>query len=51
MGLDKPVTVTEIVVLMDNKYSTQKISAMLAQMQKEETVVKTVEGKKSLFSV
>lgn len=50
--LAKPVTVTELVVAMDNKYSNQKVSAMLKQMYEiDKTVDKATEGKKSLFSV
>ena len=49
--LGKGVTVTELTVAMDNKYSNQKLSAMLKQMYEvDKTVDKSTEGKKSYFS-
>lgn len=48
--LAKPVTVTELVVAMDNQYTNQKLSAMLKQMIVEGTVARSTEGKKSYFS-
>lgn len=52
--MDKPVTISEFCERTSHpvgKLSNQKLSALLNQMVKAETVVKTVEKKKSYFAV
>ena len=51
--IDKPATITEIQNYSTElaAYTNQKISALLTQMKKEGTVVKTIEKKKSYFSL
>ena len=52
--MDKPVTISEFQSLSTAEVATlsnQKLSALLNQMVKAETVVKTVEKKKSYFAV
>ena len=52
--MDKPVTISEFQSLSTAEVATlsnQKLSALLNQMAKAETVVKTVEKKKSYFAV
>ena len=52
--MDKPVTISEFCERTSRpvgKLSNQKLSALLNQMAKAETVVKTVEKKKSYFAV
>ena len=51
--IDKPVTISEMQAFSADlaKYTNQKLSALLTQMKAEGTVVKTVEKKKSYFSV
>ena len=52
--MDKPVTISEFQSLSTAEVATlsnQKLSALLNQMAKTETVVKTVEKKKSYFAV
>ena len=52
--MDKPVTISEFCEKTSHpvgKLSNQKLSALLNQMVKAETVVKTVEKKKSYFAV
>ena len=53
--IGKPVTVSEFMSLtrfnLENEFSNQKVSAMLNQLAKANEVVKTVDKKKSYFSV
>ena len=51
--IDKPVTISEMQAFSADLavYTNQKLSALLTQMKAEGTVVKTVEKKKSYFSV
>ena len=52
--MDKPVTISEFCERTSHpvgKLSNQKLSALLNQMVKAETVIKTVEKKKSYFAV
>ena len=52
--MDKPVTISEFCEKTSHpvgKLSNQKLSALLNQMVKAETVIKTVEKKKSYFAV
>ena len=51
--IDKPVTISEMKTFSADLavYTNQKLSALLTQMKSEGTVVKTVEKKKSYFSV
>ena len=51
--IDKPVTISEMQAFSADLavYTNQKLSALLTQMKSEGTVVKTVEKKKSYFSV
>ena len=51
--IDKPVTISELQAFSTDLavYTNQKLSALLTQMKAEGTVVKTVEKKKSYFSV
>ena len=51
--IDKPVTISELQAFSADLavYTNQKLSALLTQMKAEGTVVKTVEKKKSYFSV
>lgn len=52
--MDKPVTISEFceqTAYPVGKLSNQKLSALLNQMVKAETVVKTVEKKKSYFAI
>ena len=54
--IGKPVTVSEFMSLtrfnLENEFSNQKVSAMLNQLVRDnENVVKTVDKKKSYFSV
>lgn len=48
-----PLTVTELIATNDSLrgYTNQKISALLGQLVKEQRVAKTIEKKKSFFSV
>lgn len=48
---DEAVTVKEILPLMDDDYTSQKISALLRQLVTSGKVVKTVEKKVSRFSL
>lgn len=43
-------TVSELVVMLGNQYSGPKITAMLRKMVEADTVTKTVDGKKSMYS-
>ena len=45
------LTVSEILALMENEYTNQKISALLRQLVASEKVVKTVEKKVSRFAL
>ena len=52
--MDKPVTISQFCERTSHpvgKLTNQKLSALLNQMVKAETVVKTVEKKKSYFAV
>ena len=51
--IDKPVTISEMQAFSADLavYTNQKLSALLTQMKAEGTVIKTVEKKKSYFSV
>ena len=51
--IDKPVTISEMQAFSADLavYTNQKLSALLTQMKSEGNVVKTVEKKKSYFSV
>ena len=51
--IDKPVTISEMQTFSADlaKYTNQKLSALLTQMKADGTVIKTVEKKKSYFSV
>ena len=51
--IDKPVTISEMQTFSADlaKYTNQKLSALLTQMKAVGTVIKTVEKKKSYFSV
>ena len=51
--IDKPVTISEMQTFSANlaKYTNQKLSALLTQMKADGTVIRTVEKKKSYFSV
>lgn len=50
---DKAVTVTDLIASSETLggYTNQKISALLRKLVNEKVVVKTVEGKKSYFSL
>lgn len=54
-NIGKPVTVSEFMALtrfnLENEFTNQKVSAMLNQLVKAEKIVKTVDKKKSYFSV
>lgn len=54
-NIGKPVTVSEFMALTkfnaENEFTNQKVSAMLNQLVKAEKIVKTVDKKKSYFSV
>lgn len=54
-NIGKPVTVSEFMSLtsfnLENEFSNQKVSAMLNQLVKAHEVAKTVDKKKSYFSV
>lgn len=49
----KAVTVTELIASADALagYTNQKVSALLRKLVDEKVVVKTIEGKKALFSL
>ena len=49
----KPVTITELQELNDemSNYSNQKLSALLKQLVENNQVVKTIDKKKSYFSI
>ena len=49
-SLDTPVTATEIKDELDSSLAVQRVSALLSQMVKAETVVKTYSGKTALFA-
>ena len=53
--LDKPVTITEFQSMtrftVDNGFSNQKLSALFNQLVKAEKLTKTVDKKKSYFSL
>ena len=48
---DEPMTVKEIMAVVDGDYSSQKLSALLRQLVAAEKVVKTVEKKVSRFAL
>ena len=48
---DEPMTVKEIMAVIDGDYSSQKLSALLRQLVAAEKVVKTVEKKVSRFAL
>ena len=50
---EKPVTVTELIAGGEGLegYTNQKISALLRKMVERGQVVKTIEGKKAMFSI
>ena len=48
---DEPVTVKEILAIMDGDYTSQKISALLRQLVNAEKVEKTIEKKVSRFAL
>lgn len=48
---DEPMTVKEIMAVIDGDYSSQKLSALLRQLVSAEKVVKTVEKKVSRFAL
>ena len=49
VGLDKAMTVTELMAIDGFDFSNQKLSALLKKLVDGGRVAKTVEGKKSLF--
>ncbi|MBR6552100.1 MAG: hypothetical protein IKT89_04580 [Clostridia bacterium] len=49
VGLDKAMTVTELMTVEGLDFSNQKLSALLKKLVEGGRVAKTVEGKKSLF--
>lgn len=49
VGLDKAMTVTELMAIDGLDFSNQKLSALLKKLVEGGRVAKTVEGKKSLF--
>lgn len=48
---DAPMTVGEIVKVIDGEYSSAKITSLLTQMKNSETVVRTMEKKVALYSL
>jgi hypothetical protein len=50
---DKPVTVTELIAGGEGleNLTNQKVSALLRKMREDGRVIKTIEGKKALFSL
>ncbi len=48
---DEPMTVKEILAVIDGDYSSQKISALLRQLVNADKVEKTVEKKVSRFAL
>lgn len=47
----RPVTVTDLVVVLDNEITNQKISALLNQLVNENKVDKILDGKKTYFII
>lgn len=50
-GAESPLRVSDILKLMSKEYTSQKVSALLRQMVKAGTVVKSTEKKVSLFAL
>ena len=44
-------TVTELMVAFDNKYTNQKITALIRKMKEDGTVVRTVDSRVAYFSL
>ena len=44
-------TVTELMAAFDNKYTNQKITALIRKMKEDGTVVRTVDSRVAYFSL